>query len=179
VSDDTEFETFASAVEGPIGTAEGHGSPKPHTVDKRSRLFIPVFLSGWAIIAFGATRALGDARDSHPLSLVVHVIAFDIGHDAVIAPVVFIVGWLLGALLPEFARGPVRAAFAASAMFAVFSFPLIRAWGRRPTNSSTLPLNYAHSLLVVLAVIWVIATVVLITRRPRSAAATTSIEAKD
>ena len=69
---------------------------------------VPALLVGWAIIAFGATRALGDARDAHPFALLVHVVAFDLLHDVVVAPTLFLGAWVIGKLLPPVSRGPVR-----------------------------------------------------------------------
>ncbi|MCU1360992.1 MAG: hypothetical protein JWN99_2281 [Ilumatobacteraceae bacterium] len=37
-------------------------------------------------------------------------------------------------------------------------------WGRRPTNSSTLPLDYGRNLTIVLVAVWVLALVVVVVR---------------
>jgi hypothetical protein len=125
---------------------------------------VPVFVVGWTIIAFGATRALGDARDAHPFALLVHVVAFDLLHDVVVAPALFLGAWLIGKVLPPVSRGPVRAAAAASALFVLFSYPLVRRWGKRPTNSSTLPLEYGRNLAIVLIVVWALAGAAIVWR---------------
>ena len=134
----------------------------------RSRLFVPAFVIGWAVIIVGAMRALDDARDAHPFALVVHVVAFDLGHDVLLVPTALAIGWLIGRFVPAIARGPVRAALAVSAMFAIFSYPLIRRWGRRPTNSSTLPLAYGTNLAIVLAVVWLTAAGIVVRRSRRT-----------
>ncbi len=127
-------------------------------------IFVPTLLVGWAIIAFGAHAALHDARDAHPVALLVHVVTFDLFHDVVIAPTLFIVAWLIGKAVPVVARGPVRAAAGATALYVVLAYPLIRRWGRRPTNSSTLPLDYGRNLAIVIAVVWLLAGVVTVRR---------------
>lgn len=139
-------------------------SSQPHSERPPAWLLVPALLAGWALIAFGAHAALHDADDAHPVALLVHVVTFDLVHDAVIAPTLFLVAWLIGRLVPRVARGPVRAAAAASAFYVALAYPLIRRWGRRPTNSSTLPLNYGRNLAIVIAVIWVLAAVVVIHR---------------
>jgi hypothetical protein len=142
----------------------------PH--DARSRLFIPAFFIGWTIIVAGAMTALHDARDAHPFALAVHVVAFDLGHDVVLVPTALFVGWLVGRLVPSFARGPVRAGLAVSTMFVLFAYPLIKRWGIRPTNSSTLPLDYARNLTVVLVLVWLVVLATIVRRavmRRRSA----------
>ncbi len=149
----------------PAGTATAATGPAAaHDASPRSRWFIPAFIVGWLVIWYGATRALGNARDSHPFALVVHVVTFDLVHDLVLAPVVLLVGWALGRMVPPIARGPVRAAAAISAIVVVFAYPLWRRWGHRPTNSSTLPLPYARNIVLVLALVWLAAAAVVVTR---------------
>jgi hypothetical protein len=141
-----------------------------HEEPPRSKLFIPAFILGWAIIWYGATRALSNRVDSNPAALVQHVIAFDLFHDLVIAPAAVLIGWLLGKILPTAARGPVRAATAMTTIILVFAYPLFRRWGVRPTNSSTLPLPYARNVVIVLAVVWVAAVWVIVWRVRRGRA---------
>ncbi len=128
---------------------------------------IVALLIGSAIMAFGVRSALGDARDAHPFALAVHVAGFDLVHDAVFAPIILFVGWIVKRAVPLYARGPVRGAMAISLMFTVFSYPLIRRWGQRRGNPSTLPLSYGTNLAIILLVVWAIAAVI-IGRRIRS-----------
>jgi hypothetical protein len=131
---------------------------------RRTRLFVPALVLGWAVIVVGVMAALDDARDAHPFALLVHVVAFDLGHDVLLVPTALVIGWLVGRVVPPVARGPVRSALAVSAMFVIFAYPLIRRWGRRPTNSSTLPLAYGTNLAIVLVLVWLVAAAVVIRR---------------
>ncbi|HSB86034.1 MAG TPA: hypothetical protein VLD86_07000 [Ilumatobacteraceae bacterium] len=139
-------------------SAGSHGERPP------ARIFVPTLLIGWAIIGFGAHAALSNARDAHPFALFVHVVTFDLVHDIVIAPTLFVGAWLIGKVVPRVARGPVRAAAAATATYVAIAYPLIRRWGRRPTNSSTLPLDYGRNLAIVVGVVWLLAGVVTVHR---------------
>ncbi|MEP6658449.1 MAG: hypothetical protein ABJD24_00860 [Acidimicrobiales bacterium] len=130
----------------------------------RSRWFVPCLVSGWLVMGFGVTRALSDSRDAHPFALVVHVVAFDLAHDLLVVPLILVVGWGIGRALPAVARGPVRSACAVSAMFVVVAYPLVRRWGRRPTNSSALPLAYGRNLVLVLAMVWAVALAAIVIR---------------
>ena len=134
----------------------------------RKRWFLPALVIGWGLIAFGAWSALRDPDDANPLALVVHLVAFDLGHDLIVAPALLVGGWLIGRLLPPSLRGPVRAAGAASALVVVFSVPLVKRWGQRPTNSSTLPLDYGRNVVIVIVAIWSIAAITVITRALRA-----------
>jgi hypothetical protein len=135
-----------------------------------AKLFIPALLVGWGIMAYGASTALGNARDAHPFALAVHVVAFDLAHDLIVAPTAFVVAWLVGKFIPAGFRSPVRAALATSVLTVGFSYPLVRRWGKRATNSSTLPLAYGRNVILLLVIIWVLAIVVggLRTRRAAS-----------
>jgi len=126
---------------------------------------------GGAVMAYGVRGALDGLGTGNPTKLAVWVVGLDLAHDLVLAPIVVIVGLLLGRLLPVRLRGPVRTAAAMSGLVVLFSWPLIRAFGRRPGNSSTLPLNYAHSVAIVLAAIWLTAAIVVGIRWRRSSVA--------
>jgi hypothetical protein len=145
-------------------------APDGHTSTHRSsaKVLIPAMLVGWGLMAYGASSALGDARDAHPFALAVHIVAFDLVHDAVVAPLAFFIAWVVGKLLPPRFRGPVRAALATSVLIVGFSYPLVRRWGKRPTNSSTLPLAYGRNVLVLLAIVWLLAVFVSVLRKSRT-----------
>lgn len=139
-------------------------STTPHSERPSAWVFIPTLLVGWAIISFGLHSALNDARDAHPFALAVHIVTFDLIHDLVIAPALFLGAWAIGKATPLVARGPVRTAAGATVLYIAIAYPLIRRWGRRPTNSSTLPLNYGRNLTIVIAVVWLLAAMVIALR---------------
>ena len=85
-------------------------------------------------------------------------------HDALLAPLVTVVGLALAWLLPAWLRGPVAAALALSGLVLLFSYPLLRAFGRRPSNPTILPHDYTHNVLFVLAAIWSVALAVVLVR---------------
>ena len=65
-----EPEAFAD-VDLQAEVAAGHDAS--HAGPPRSKLFIPAFVVGWAIIWYGATRALSNRVDSNPTALIQHV----------------------------------------------------------------------------------------------------------
>ena len=89
-------------------------------------------------------------------------------HDGLIAPFVTVVGIVLGPVLPARLRGPVRGAAALSLLVTIFAIPLVRSFGRHAGNSSTLPLDYARNLAVVLVLVWVAAAAVVAWRTVRA-----------
>ena len=147
----------------PTPTSTGAGTDEHHL----GLVFWLGLVIGGAVMAFGARGVLADLGPDNPVKLATWVVGLDLAHDLLLAPAVVILGLLLARVLPASARGPVRAAAGLSGMVVLFSIPLITAWGRRAGNSSTLPLNYAHSVLIVLAAIWVVTGAVIVMRRVR------------
>ena len=119
---------------------------------------------GGAIIAYGIRGAYSEPSVLAPPLLLNYVIRSLLAHDVVVAPVVTIGGLVLARFLPSWLRGPVRGGIAISAIVVLFSYPLLKGFGRRPGNSSTLPLDYGRNVVIVLAIIWVSAAVMAAVR---------------
>jgi hypothetical protein len=127
---------------------------------------------GWAVIAGVGLRGIfAHSIDTRPANLARFVVAGALLHDLLIAPVVIVLGVLLVRVVPRPARGPVQAALVVSAVVALFSYPLVRAYGLATNNPTSEPHNYARNLLIVLAFVWVIAAAGAVSalRRPRPA----------
>jgi FtsH-binding integral membrane protein len=134
---------------------------RPDT-DRRSKLFWPLAIIGWAIMVYALRGIFMHERDTHPFQLFRLVVGLDLVHDLVLAPIVIAVGYGLTRLVPARARPPVTAALFVSAAVALYAYPLVRGYGRfAEFNSSRLPNNYATGLIVVLAAIWVVAAVLV------------------
>ena len=149
----------------------GHPDRGPMTADgehRTSSVFWAGLVLGWGVMAYGVWGFLHDHRSTVPARTVWWIAGTAVAHDAVVAPVVTLVGLGLAALLPRWARGPVAAAVAASGVVLVFSYPLLRHFGRRADNPSILPLDYPRHVAVVLAVVWAVAGVGLVIRFRRS-----------
>ncbi|MBW8699719.1 hypothetical protein MBT84_08950 [Streptomyces sp. MBT84] len=70
-------------------------------------------------------------------------------HDALIAPLVLLVGW---ALVRGGARGPVRGALLVAGALTAVALPVLLRPGR-PANSSVLPLDYPRDWLLALVAV--------------------------
>jgi hypothetical protein len=95
--------------------------------------------------------------DTRPANLARFVVGGALLHDLAVAPVVIVLGVALARAVPGRARAPVQAALAVTAIVALFSYPLVRAYGLAAHNPTSLPHNYTRNLLVVLAVVWAVA----------------------
>ncbi len=135
---------------------------EPHQTP--ARWFVPALVVGWALMGVGVWNALQNDGDANPVALVKLVVGFDLVHDLVLAPLLVLGAWLITRLLPKPARGPCRVAGALTVLLVVFSRPLVAGWGRRPSNSSTLPHDYGRTVVLLLVAIWA-CTAVFITLR--------------
>lgn len=129
-----------------------------------SSVFWVGLILGWGVMAYGIWGFLSDHRATVPARTVWWIAGTAVAHDAIVAPVATLVGLGLAALLPRWARGPVAAAVAASGVVMVFSYPLLRHFGRRADNPSILPLDYPRNVAIVLSVIWAAAAIAVVIR---------------
>ena len=110
---------------------------------------------GWALIAYGVWGFV--TRVGRPLQTAEWVAATVLTHDALVAPVVVVVGLVVAAIVPRRGRGPVAGGLAATAVVLAFSYPLLRGFGRRADNASILPLDYPRDVAIVVGLVWVTA----------------------
>jgi hypothetical protein len=138
------------------------------TVDDERRagpLFWASAAAGWAVIGFGLRGILQHSIDTRPSNLARFVVGGALLHDLVVAPIVVVAGVVLARAVPGRARAAVQAALVVTAIVALFSYPLVRAYGLAANNPTSLPHNYAANLLIVLGVVWAVAAVAVLRRR--------------
>ncbi|MGH9036568.1 MAG: hypothetical protein ACRD0O_12470 [Acidimicrobiia bacterium] len=124
-----------------------------HSETTRGRIFWAALVTGWAVMAYGVIGALSNTRDTRPSDLARWFFGAAVAHDAVLAPVVLLIGTALGKLLPGRLQPPVQGGLIVMGVIALFAFPLVQGYGVRPDNPTVVFRNYAPALLVVLAII--------------------------
>jgi len=124
--------------------------------------------AGWAIIAVGLRGILQNSIDTRPGNLARFVVGGALLHDLVVAPLVIVAAVVVGRAVPGRARAVVQGALVVSAVVALFSYPLVRAYGLAANNPTSLPHDYATNLLVVLGVVWATAAALVVVRLRRS-----------
>ena len=115
---------------------------------------------GWVIIVVGIRMGLHD-REFKPGLLLKWVGGGLLLHDLVWLPVVAVVGALVTVVLRRRIPLVVAWATATTMVMTLIAWPFMRGYGRRADNPSALPRNYAHGLLVYIAVTWLICIVAL------------------
>ena len=120
---------------------------------RRGALFWSSAALGWALILWGVRGALHHRIDTRPGQLARFLIGGALAHDLVLAPIVLLVGVALARTIAGRWRAPVQAALVISGTLLLFTYPLLRGYGRALRNPTSLPHNYAANLAVVLGAV--------------------------
>lgn len=136
----------------------------PHERPAGSRLFWLTAALGWAVIAVGLRGIFQHAIDTRPRDLARFVVGGALIHDLIVAPLVLLAAAALTRIARPRARSAITAAVIVSAVVALFSYPLVRAYGLAANNPTSLPHNYAGNLTIVLGIVWAGAALALVSR---------------
>ena len=131
---------------------------------KGGALFWLSAVAGWVVIAVGVRGIVQNSLDTRPGNLARFVVGGALLHDLVVAPLVIVVAVGVGRAVPRRARAVVQGALVVSAVVALFSYPLVRAYGLAANNPTSLPHDYATNLLLVLGLVWAVAAVLVLAR---------------
>ena len=132
--------------------------------------------AGIALGAFGVFRLVSEIPTYSLLILGVWLAAALVLHDAILAPSVVGVGWLLRQYIPDRGRRYVQVALIMSALITVIAVPMIFLRGTQPAVKALLLRNYGSNLILIIAIIGVIILILYAVRvtRDRSAPANIS-----
>jgi hypothetical protein len=132
--------------------------------------------AGIALGAFGVFRLVSEIPTYSLLILGVWLAAALVLHDAILAPSVVGVGWLLRQYVPDRGRRYVQVALIMSALITVIAVPMIFLRGTQPAVKALLLRNYGSNLILIIAIIGVIILILYAVRvtRDRSAPANIS-----
>jgi hypothetical protein len=129
--------------------------------------FWVAFAVGAAVMAFAARGILQDAGATNPPGLARWLIGGLLVHDLVVAPITTAVAIGLHRWAPAWWRGPVMVTLAGTAVLVLFSWPLLRGYGRRPANLSALPHDYGRTVAMLLIGGWSVTAAVVAVRAVR------------
>ncbi len=119
---------------------------------------------GWVVIGIGLRGIFQHSLDTRPANLAKFVVGGALLHDLVIAPLVILAAVALARAVPARARAIVQAALVVTGVVALFSYPLVRAYGLAANNPTSLPHDYALNLTIVLGLVWAVAAAALVVR---------------
>lgn len=149
-----------------IGT-HGPEAPTPST-----RAFWIGMVLGVPIIAFGIRGAIVNTRDARAGELGRWLVGSALVHDAVILPIVLMVGAAGRRWAPGWAWPAVGWGLMTTGVVLVVSRPFVAGYGYNPANPSALSRNYGLGVGAALAAVWTATAVwaLLTRRRARSTA---------
>jgi hypothetical protein len=114
------------------------------------------FLAGYGIMVFGAIGLLRVVPLRTAGRIALWVVAADVVHDFVLAPLVCVAGLAIARAVPTVWRWPVRMGAVGTAFVLLVGYPALRGFGRAtaPGNPSVLPLDYPTAIVTAVAVVW-------------------------
>ncbi len=129
--------------------------------EKPGRVFWFGVVVGGALMAFGARGLVLHASAVRPANFATWFVGGDLLHDAVIAPTACVLGAVVGRVVPDILRAPVRAGLFTSAIVVAVAWTPLHGYGRAtvPDNATVDPLDYSTAVLTVVAVVWAIVAV--------------------
>jgi hypothetical protein len=132
--------------------------------------------AGNALGAFGVFRLVSEIPTYSLLILGVWLAAALVIHDAILAPSVVGVGWLLRQYVPDRGRRYLQVVLIMSALITVIAVPMIFLRGTQPAVKALLLRHYGSNLILIIAIIGVIILILYAVRvtRDRSAPANIS-----
>lgn len=131
------------------------------TESRHGRSFWALAVIGWAVMVFGIVGAIANENRTAPTEMAAWILGMALMHDLVLAPVVFAAGMAIRRSIPPRVRAALQGALIATGVLVIYSFPLLRGYGRRPSNPTVQPNNYAIGFAIVVAVAWVVSATVL------------------
>jgi hypothetical protein len=124
---------------------------------------------GLPVIAWGIRGVLMESARTHPAELGRWLVGSAVIHDAVVLPIVLLVGAVARRTVSDRAWPVVRWALATSGVLLLVSWPFVRGYGQSPANPSVLPRAYGTGVLLALAAVWAVSGAMLLMRRSRTA----------
>jgi hypothetical protein len=120
---------------------------------------IVLAVAGIALGAFGVFRLVTEIAPHSLLILAVWLVAALIIHDALLAPSVVGVGWLLRRFVPDRGRRYLQIALIMIALVTVTAVPMIFLRGSQPAVKALLLRNYGANLIMIIGIIAVLSLI--------------------
>ncbi len=125
-------------------------------------------VAGVALAAFGIFRLVSETPLYSLVVLALWLAAALVLHDAILAPSVVGVGWLLRRFVPDRERRFVQVALIMIALVAVIAIPMIFLRGSQPAVKALLLRNYGANLILIIGVIAVVSLLLYAVRIARN-----------
>ncbi|MDP9451961.1 MAG: hypothetical protein M3P97_00905 [Actinomycetota bacterium] len=124
-------------------------------------------VAGWAVIAWALVGVARHAVDTRPAQLARFLAGGILVHDLVVVPLALLAAVAVARSVPNRWRPYVQAALVVIAGLSVFAFPLVRGYGRIPSNPTALPHDYRANLAMAIAAVALLTAVLGVARSGR------------
>jgi hypothetical protein len=139
------------------GLVSGRPGGEDPRLDDRTGTGLWVGLAlGVPLMAYGAWQLVRQISLDRALTVGVWVGGGALVHDALIAPLIILVVWLTGRLLPAPYRNAVRAGVLGTVLIVALGWPALAGYGNHPDNRSIHPLDYGTAVMTAVAVLWAV-----------------------
>jgi hypothetical protein len=108
---------------------------------------------GWVAIVIGLFGVFDHASQANPFKVFRLLLGLNIFNDAVVVPVVLGLAFAVHRWAPRWLLVPAQVWLIICGVVSLYAYPLVGDFGRKPSQPSELPFNYAHNLMIVLACI--------------------------
>lgn len=105
---------------------------------------------GWTAIGIGLFGVFDHPGSANAFKVFRLLVGLNIVNDAIVIPTILVLAFAVRRLAPRWLILPVQVWFIMAGTVVVYAYPLVGGFGRSKVNSSILPHDYAHSLLIVL-----------------------------
>lgn len=109
--------------------------------------------AGWGLIAWGLRGVFTHRIDTRPSQLLRFFATGLAAHDLLLAPVILAAGIVVSRTVPGRWRSPVQAALLMAGTVALYAYPLVRGFGHRLGNPTSLPRDYGTGLAIVIGIV--------------------------
>jgi hypothetical protein len=133
---------------------------------------IALAIAGIALGAFGVFRLVTEIPPPNLVMLLVWLVAALIIHDALLAPSVVGVGWLLRRFVPDRGRRYLQFALIMIAFVTVIAVPMIFLRGSQPAVKALLLRDYGANLIVIIGLVAMISLILYAVRVAQDRSAT-------
>jgi hypothetical protein len=118
-------------------------------------LFWVLAAIGWTAIGIGLFGVFDHPGSANAFKVFRLLIGLNVVNDAVVIPTLLLLAFAVRRVAPRWLIMPLQVWFIVAGAVTVYAYPMVGDFGRSKVNSSILPHNYAHNLLIVLGCITV------------------------
>jgi hypothetical protein len=113
------------------------------------------FALGSVAIIIGVFGILDHGSQANPFKVFRILVGLNIVNDAVVVPLVLGLALAVRRWAPRWVLAPTQIWLIIAGSVSLYAYPLVGDFGRKPSQPSELPFNYAHNLLIVIGCITV------------------------